>query len=652
MYKLSDPFDYNIDSNYANNQPNEFWDEIAKKYVYWNKIYDKVYSGDEIYPDWFNGGKLNTCYNVLDIHVNNPFKRDQIAIIYECPYLNKSIELTFYQLYEKVCEFSRVLLNLNISKNDNVLIYMASTLEPLIALLSCTRIGATYCPLFYNHSVGSLVDRIETITPKLILTSNYCIINDEIIDLTSNLKKAIELSNHKPNHIITHFRNNHGITNEKDLKFIESIEPISNTLNWQVEINKIKENQQESFYEYVPVDSNHPLYIIYTSGTTGKPKSIVRGNGSHLVCLKYHYSALLLGRGVLTFFCHTGMGSLTLHSFLFGYLSFGHRFIMYEGELRKLEHMEDTFWKTIEKHKVSVAFTGPQTFRHLMKTDPNAEKLHSKYNLSSLVAIGIGREVIEESVSEYIENKIKVKCSRGYGQSEIAITLLLTYGHVKIPYHSSGLPSVFLKPTILSPDDGKELNENEIGEISFKLPMPPSFATTFYKNDEKFKQLFKKYKGYYNSGDLGYKDKNGCITVISRLDEQTLINGKSYSLIKIDISILKHPLVLECCSLVYNPQNQMSEQLPIALLVLKNHQNLSIDPNQLKTEINLIISNDIDPSISLRKIVVVSRLPKSPGGKITRTIIENYLNQSNFQIPYDISQEDVFHNIRNQLVKN
>ncbi|KAM9962717.1 hypothetical protein ACTFIR_005634 [Dictyostelium discoideum] len=146
---------------------------------------------------------------------------------------------------------------------------MAPTIESIIAMLSCARIGATHCVIFDSYGVKTLVDRIETITPKLILSSSFTIFNDTIIELTSNLKNAIEISKFKPNHVITDLRSNDRNFKESDLKFIQSIKPIPNSLNWDSEINKIKENQQKPFYEYVPVDSNHPLYILYTSGTTG-----------------------------------------------------------------------------------------------------------------------------------------------------------------------------------------------------------------------------------------------------------------------------------------------------------------------------------------------------------------------------------------------
>ncbi|KAM9962715.1 hypothetical protein ACTFIR_005632 [Dictyostelium discoideum] len=635
MYKLSDPFNYENDSNYANNRPNEFWDEVAKKYIYWDKIYDKVYSGDEIYPDWFQGGKFNSCYNVLDVHVNNPLKRDQVAIIYENSYLNKSIELTYYQLFEKVCEFSRVLLNLNITKDDNVLICMAPTLESIIAMLSCARIGATHCVIFDCYGVNTLVDRIETITPKLILSSSFTIINDTIIELTSNLKNAIEISKFKPNHVITDLRSNDRNFKESDLKFIQSIKPIPNSLNWDSEINKIKENQQKPFYEYVPVDSNHPLYILYTSGTTGKPKSIVRSNSS-LVCLKYQYSALLVKNMVLRMFCYFKIGGLLSHSYLYGYLSLGQTFVVSESG-------ETKFWNILEKHKISLSLVRPKTIRHLIKCDPNAENLKSNFNLSNLRVLCFGGEATEPALSEYIENKIKVKSSKGYGQTESGITFILGFGRPNAPYYSCGLPSVFIKPVILSPVDGKELRENEIGEVSFKLPMPPSFITSYYKNDDIFKQLFRKYKGYYNSGDIGFKDNNGYFSIISRLEDQLTFNdGKSIILNKIEDSILKHPSVLECCSFGFENLNQL-----VALLVLKNADDHHIDIDQLKNEINFIISNDIDPSTFLSKIIIIPELPISMGGKITRSFISNYLNDSNYQLPENVGDLNIFNEIKN-----
>ncbi|KAN0004691.1 hypothetical protein ACTFIU_001929 [Dictyostelium citrinum] len=657
MYKLSDPFNYENDSDYANNQPIKFWDEVAKNLVHWDKIYDKVYSGDEMYPDWFNGGQLNTCYNVLDIHINNPIKRDQDALIYECPYLKKTVKLTYHQLYEKVCEFSRVLLNLNISKNDNVLIYMPNSIESAIAMLSCARIGATHCALFDGYSVKSLIDRIETTTPTIIITANYGILNDGIITFTPNLKEAIELSTFKPNHIITLFRND--VTSESDLKIIETILSIPNTLDWNKEIKKIKENNQSPFYEYVPVQSSHPLYILYTSGTTGNSKPVLRDNGSHLVGIKYQNTTFIPKSERAVFFSHSSIGWLSFHNFLYGLLSLGHTFVMFEGGITKPKHMEDDIWEIIDRNKVNYTLAMAKTIRYLIKVDHDGKTLHSKYDISSLKSIWVGGEVIEESISAYIQDKLKIQSKRAYAQTETGIVYFYCFeNNIKIPNITCGFSFPSCRAMIFS-EEGKELAVNEIGEIAFKLPLPPGFATTFYKNDEKFKQLFCKYPGYYNPGDLGFKDENGCYGVVSRADDQIKISGNKVQLNTIETSILKHPLVLECCSIgIYHPD---CYNVPIGLLVLKQkdqqkqqqqqqQQQQPIDIIQLQSEINSIISNDIESLAILRKTIIVPQLPKTKSGKIPRQIISKYLNDINYQLPENVCDVEMFYEIKNLYI--
>ncbi|KAK5575319.1 hypothetical protein RB653_010577 [Dictyostelium firmibasis] len=646
MYKLSKPFDYESDIRYNEFDPISFWDEVAKKYVHWDKMYDKVYSGNEMFPDWFKGGKLNTCYNVLDINVNNSLKRDQDALIYECPYLKKTIKLTYYQLYEKVCEFSRVLLNLNICKDDNVLIFMANTVEAPIAMLSCARIGATHSVLFDGYSVKSLIDRIETITPKLIITSNYGIFNDEIIEFTPNLIKAIELSNYKPKHVIIHNRDC-TILNDIDLKKVQTIPIVPSSLDWNKEINKIKKNQQTPYYDYIAVESSHPLYIIYTSGTTGNSKGVVRSNGPNLVSLDYIWKRILPNSKNNIFFSHTSIGWASFHSFLYALLSNGYTFVMFEGGIVKAKHMEDDIWGIIEKHKVNAFLSLAKTIRYLYKVDPEAKKLHSKYDISSLKSIWTGGEVIEESISDYIENKLNTRPSIGYGQTEIGNVYLFDFLK-KNPYNTVGSPSPFIRPSILS-EDGKELSVNEIGEIVFKLPLPPGFASSFYKNEEQYKKVFNKFPGYYSSGDLGFKDENGYYGIVGRADDQIKIGGNKVELNTIETSILKHPLILECCSIgIYN---QDCYNKPIGLLILK--QDSTVDLNQLKNEINLLISNDIDSFAQLTQIIIVQELPKTKSGKTQRQIISKFLNDNSFKLPDHVSESlQIYHDIRFLYLNN
>ncbi|KAM9971590.1 hypothetical protein ACTFIW_011572 [Dictyostelium discoideum] len=657
MFKLSDPFDYANDYNYSQIDPISFWDEVAKKYVHWDKMYDKVYSGDEMYPDWFKGGELNTCYNVLDKHVKNPLKRDQDALIYECPFLKKTIKLTYYQLYEKVCEFSRVLLNLNISKNDNVLIFMANTLEPVIALLSCARIGATFSTIFDGYPVKSLIDRIDTFTPKLIITSNYGILNDEIITFTPNLKDAIQLSTFKPNHVITHFRNTKDI-GFNDSIIIETIPIIPNTLDWDKEIQKIKDNNQSPFYEYVPVESSHPLSIYFSSGTTGKCKAIVRSNGGILVGQVYNWFSCISKKDETVYLSHSSIGWITFHLGLFGSLGLGNTMVMFEGDIMKPIHYEHYLWATIEKHKINTFMTLPKTIRYLIKNDPDASKINSKYDLSSLVSIWTAGEAIEQSIPEYIESKLKCGTSNLYGQTESGGALLFNYKRInnkKFLTLFNAAP--FLKPSIFS-EDGTELPENQVGEVVFKLPLPPNFATTFYKTELLYKKIFSKFPGYYNCGDLGFKNENDYYGIVSRADDQIKIGGFDILLNDIETSILKHPLVLECCSIgIYH---QDLANVPIGLLVLNQQkQDNSPSPSpssslsliDLKNEINEIIENDIGFYSELTKIIIVPQLPKTKSGKIPRQIISKFLNEPNYQLLDSTNDCEVFYSIKDLYEK-
>ncbi|KAM9997441.1 hypothetical protein ACTFIZ_010947 [Dictyostelium cf. discoideum] len=652
MFKLSDPFDYENDYNYSQKDPISFWDEVAKKYVHWDKMYDKVYSGDEIYPDWFKGGELNTCYNILDIHIKNSLKRDQVALIYECPYLKKTIKLTYYQLYEKVCEFSRVLLNLNISKNDNVLIYMANTVEAPIAILSCARIGATFSVLFDGYPTKSLIDRIETITPKLIITSNYGIFNDEIITFTPNLKDAIELSTFKPNHIITHFRNE---VLDEFKNIIERIPIIPNTLDWGKEIQKIKDNNQSPFFEYVPVESSHPLGIYFTSGTTGNSKAVVRGNGSHLVGLVYSWYSCVYKKNESVFFSHSSIGWVSFHQGLIGTLALGNTFVMYEGGIIKPIDLEDYLWATIEKHKINILSTLAKTIRYLIKNDPDAFKVKSKYDLSSLVSVWTSGEVVEQSIPEYIQSKLKCGAANLYGQTEGGCVFLFSYKRINNKNFNSLInPTPFLKPSIFS-EDGIELPDNQIGEIVFKLPLIPSFATSFYKNESLYKKVFNKFPGYYCTGDLGYKTENDYYGIVSRSDDQIKIGGFKVRLNDIETSILKHPSVLECCSIgIYH---QDLKNVPIGILVLKQKpqpdtsSSTSLSLIDLKNQINKIIKNDMDFYSELTKIIIVPQLPKTKSGKIPRLIISKFLNEPIYQLHENICDHELFYIIKELYVK-
>ncbi|KAM9957457.1 hypothetical protein ACTFIR_009562 [Dictyostelium discoideum] len=322
---------------------------------------------------------------------------------------------------------------------------------------------------------------------------------------------------------------------------------------------------------------------------------------------------------------------------------------MFEGGIMKPIHYEDYLWATIEKHKINIILTLPKTIRYLIKNDPEATNINSKYDISRLVSVWVAGEAIEQSIPEYIERKLKCCSGNVYGQTENGLMALFNYKRTmnSNQYHTLINPTPFLKPSIFS-EDGFELPENQVGEIVFKLPMPPSFATAFYKNELHYKTIFNKFQGYYNSGDLGFKKEIDYYCIVSRADDQIRVGSFKVHLNQIDASILKHQLVSECCSIgVYH---QDLRNIPIGLLIL-NQQLDNSSLIDLKNQINKIIKNDMDFYSELTKIIIVPQLPKTKSGKIPRSIISKFLNDPNYQL-HNACDHEIFYLIKELYVEN
>ncbi|EGC31650.1 hypothetical protein DICPUDRAFT_92742 [Dictyostelium purpureum] len=628
-YKISKPFDYRNDCMYANEEPLSFWNDLAKK-VHWDKEYDQLYSGDELKPDWFKGGMLNTCYNVLDRNIKDPEQRERYALIYECPYLKQSVKIKYIELYEKVCKLSGALVSLGVTQNDAVIIYMPTGIEGYVSMLSCARIGATHSVVYGGHNEYNLTDRIDNCFPKVIILSNYGFSNNEIVPYTPNIIKALELSTFKPNHLITFNRNDHF-----DKEFISSIPKVPGSLDMDELLNNSK-----PFYGYIPVESSHPLYVIYTSGTSGKPKGIVRDNASHLVSNLYYFNILCPGERPIIF-SPSNIGWVSGHCCLYNTLGLGGTFNMFEG-ITTLSNHEIEFWEIIEKYSVKYLFLSPSAIRTIMKYDPEAKSI-KKHDISSLESIWVGGEVSYEPGLNYIRNIVGKRIYNIMGQTEASIPLIMSF-HGNQKENKIGIAPPYINLNILS-ENGEELKDNEIGELVIKLPLPPGFATTLY-NDEKgfYNNYFSTYKGYYNTGDLATRDEDGYYNIVSRADDVITVSTFKIKSTSVENSILKHPKIVSC-SCIGIP-DEIKGEVPIAFVVLKDDYKIDIfDFQMFKDEINKLVVEKNGYYATLQKLIIVNKLPTTRSGKNTKSVLKKIININDFIIPLSVEEPEIFNEI-------
>ncbi|EGC34191.1 hypothetical protein DICPUDRAFT_80061 [Dictyostelium purpureum] len=634
QYRLSKPFNYENDYKYSIQNPISFWDEVAKQNIIWDKPYETTYESKENNNDeWFKGGLINTCYNVLDKHIANG-KGEETAFIHEIPLKGITKKITYQELYEKVCKFSSGLKELGVKKGDVILVYLPNSIENVITMLSCARIGAIHNVVFGGQMSGNLVDNIEECKPKIIITTIGGYVFESVVNFLSTIKETLKISKHKISRVVVLNRPEF----ENDFK---------EELNDQIFIDwdKLIENVKP-LKEYEVVESHHPLYILYTSGSTSKPKGIVRETGDHLVMLDYlirNFNGLKEGDTYLTLASLGWVSGVTWSTY--GCLLVGARSILVEGSFK---NQVKGFWGLVEKYNVTQLMTTPSKIRGFIKDDKNGE-ISSQFNLSSLKKVTIASEKSQLETLKYLEEvviKRPIICNE-YGQTETGI-LSIGYPSLQIPIckDSIGKPIPGYQIKIVSKNEkGQviELGPNEIGEIVIKLPLPPACVKRLYGDNES-KSLYNshyinEYPGYFNSGDSGYIDNEGYMFYTSRSDDSISFSAYTINCGVIESEIFKHQNINDCC--VIGIDDEIHFQKPLALLILQNDIKNDEELEKLKSEINNLVQSKLSICLEIENLIIVKRLPKTRTTKKIKNVITKIFNGKDYQIPASIEDESV-----------
>ena len=589
--------DYNNLYNHSTTNPEEFWSQVADSFL-WKKKWSKVLKYDFSKPkfEWFVDGKLNITENCLDRYVEiNP---EKTAIIFEPNDPEKETTyISYKELHSKVCSFANVLKNNNVKKGDRVCIYLPMVPELAIAVLACARIGAVHSVVFAGFSSTALAARINDASCKMVITSDGSFRGNKTIDLKSIVDEALNDCDCVDSVIVLN-RINSNISLNNNEKW------------WHEELTKVSDDCPAEI-----MDSEDSLFILYTSGSTGKPKGMVHSCGGYMVYSSYSFKNVFDYNDNDIYWCTADIGWITGHSYIvYGPLLNGATSIMFEGVPSYPDF--GRFWQICEKHKVNQFYTAPTAIRALAK---HPLDFVDKYDLSSLKVLGtVGEPINEEAWNWYNENIGKDKCPivDTWWQTETGGIMITSLANV-----TEGKPTFATKPMmgiqpVLFDENGNEFNENnKNGILGIKYPWP-SIARTIYGDHERYKNVyFSAYPGYYFPGDGAYRDDEGNYRITGRVDDVVIVSGHNLGTAPIEDVINMHPNVIES-ALVGYPHDIKGNAL-YAYVILKDESK----KDDIRIEINQLISKTIGPIAKPEKIQFVPGLPKTRSGKIMRRIL-------------------------------
>ncbi len=624
-----------MDRNYKDtykdsmDDPEKFWGEAAEALI-WEKKWDKVLDdSDAPFYHWFKGGIFNTCYNAVDRHVNEG-RADQTAIIYDSPVTNSKQSYTFAELQDEVARLAGVLKSLDIKKGDRVLIYMPMIPQVAMAMLACARIGAVHSVVFGGFAAAELATRIDDAKPKIVLSASCGIEISRVIEYKPLLDQAIELSVYKPDNTLIFQRPQ-----------AEALMLDGRDIDWQSAC------EQASAADCVSIAATDPLYILYTSGTTGIPKGVLRDNGGHAVALLWSMRYVYNVQPGEVYWAASDVGWVVGHSYIvYGPLLNGNTTIIYEGK-PVLTPDPGAFWRVIEEYNVSVMFTAPTAFRAIKKEDPKGEYC-KKYNLKKFRTLFLAGERCDPPTLAWAEDLLNVPVIDHWWQTETAWPIASNCMGIEALPVKPGSPACAVpgyQIDVLN-DDGEIVADGEIGSIMIKLPMPPGCLPTLWNNDKHFVDSYlSTHQGYYLTGDAGYKDEDGYLWVMSRIDDIINVAGHRLSTGAIEEVIAAHPDVAECA--VIGAADKLKGELPVGLIVLKS----GVERNNadLYKEVIALVREKIGPVCSFKKVVTIERLPKTRSGKILRGTMKKIADCEAYKVPATIDDPVILDEIKMAL---
>ncbi len=609
--------------------PEGFWGEAAEA-VHWYEKWDKVLDDSrKPFYRWFVGGVTNTCYNAVDLHVEQG-RGDQAALIYDSPVTDTVRTFTYRELRDQVARFAGVLAAQGVTKGDRVLIYMAMVPEAVIAMLACARIGAVHSVVFGGFAANELATRIDDAAPRIIVSTSCGIEVNKVIAYKPLLDQAIAIADHKPEACIIVQRD-----------ALEASMAPGRDLDWREEMAKAQP------VDCVPVAATDPLYTLYTSGTTGRPKGVVRDNGGHLVALKWSMKNVYGVDPGEVYWAASDVGWVVGHSYIvYAPLFHGCTTILYEGKPVGTPD-PGAFWRVISQHGVAAMFTAPTAFRAIKRDDPNAEYM-KKYDLSCFRTLFLAGERSDPDTLQWAERHLGTPVIDHWWQTETGWAIganCVGLGALPIK-HGSPTKAVPGYRVMIVDENAREMPRGDIGAIVIKLPLPPGCLPTLWNNDDGFVDAYlSDYEGFYKTADAGFEDDDGYLWIMSRTDDIINVAGHRLSTGAMEEVLAAHADVAECA--VIGVADALKGQLPLGFLVL--NAGVDRDHGEIVKEVVQMVRDRIGPVAAFKVAVVVEHLPKTRSGKILRGTMCKIADGETYRMPATIDDPAILDGIGEAL---
>ena len=580
-----------------------YWGNLAKNLIDWKKPFTKILNEDDApFYKWFDDGELNVSYNCIDRHLPN--KKDKVAIIFESDD-GQTTEVTYQELYEKVCQFANGLKTLNLNLGDRVIIYLPMGIEAVVAMQACARIGLTHSVVFGGFSAKSIQERVIDAGAKLIITADYQNRGGKELPLKTAVDDAILLGGcDSVEKVIVLNRTG----KEAALK--------ENEIDWHA----LCKNQKEEC-EPVWVNAEHPLFLLYTSGSTGKPKGVVHSTAGYMVYTYYSFLNVFQYNPTDIYWCTADIGWITGHSYIiYGPLLAGATSVMFEG-VPTYPH-PGRFWEIIDKFKINQFYTAPTAIRALQAygLDPI-----TPYSLASLTVIGsVGEPINEEAWHWYHTNIGKGKCPLvdTWWQTETGGIMISPLAGItpNKPAHAS-LPLPGIQPVIVDAE-GNELKGNNVeGNLCIAFPWPSIIRTTYGDHKRCKETYFSTYPGMYFTGDGAKRDHDGYFRILGRVDDVINVSGHRMGTAEVENAINEHPKVIE--SAVVGYPHDIKGQGIYAFVICESSDDIAKLSEEIKDTVRKIIGPIAKPDV----VQIVPGLPKTRSGKIMRRILRKVASQ-------------------------